>query len=236
MLPPSLSLVIPVFNEASILEPAATELLQALSNRGWEFEVIFAQNGSEDETLEVLEHLSLSDRRFQWISVPTANPGEALRRGILRCQGEQILCDDINGFDPAFYDEALPLLEQEGVDMVVGSRAAVGATDSRSWIKRCANRMHNRVLRWTLGFSGTDALGPKAFRREPFLPLVRDCVIDGELFSSELILRAQRAGLGVREIPITHREKRNRPARLITRSAKALRDVAKLRRALRDKE
>ena len=46
---PQLSIVIPVYNEESIVEQAASELTAGLQQRGWSYEIIFAENGSKDQ-------------------------------------------------------------------------------------------------------------------------------------------------------------------------------------------
>ena len=64
------------------------------------------------------------------------------------------------------------------------------------------------LLRATTGFRGTDTHGLKAFRRDRLRPWRSACVVDRDLFASELVIRAQRMGRDVREIPIALREKR----------------------------
>ena len=49
------------------------------------------------------------------------------------------------------------------------------------------------MLRVALDFRGTDTHGLKAFHRETLLPVVEACVIDRDLFASELVIRAGRA-------------------------------------------
>ena len=55
---PQLSIVIPVYNEEAIVEQAAKELCAGLDTRGWDYEIIFAENGSRDRTQEILERLT----------------------------------------------------------------------------------------------------------------------------------------------------------------------------------
>ena len=59
-----------------------------------------------------------------------------------------------------------------------------------------------------LGFEGTDTHGLKAFLREPLLPISQACVVEKDVFASEFVIRAYRAGLRVREIPVRVLEKR----------------------------
>ena len=225
---PRLSIVIPVYNEARILASAVAELSQALDERHLPWEMVLAENGSRDETPEILARLTQKDARIRSLHVARPNYGAALKEGILAARGELVVCDEIDLGDLRFYDAALAVLEDKGVDLVVGSKAAKGAVDRRPMLRRVATRVHNGILRLLLGFQGTDTHGLKAFRRERLLPVVQACVVDRDVFASELVIRAWRAGLKVLEIPIALREKRKPTVDLYKRVPNVLRNVAKL--------
>jgi len=225
---PHISIVIPVYNEASIVASAATELVAGLEARGLDYELIFAENGSKDSTPQILQGLSEANPRIRWFHSDQPNYGVALKRGILEARGEIVFCDEIDLCDLAFYDAALPLIENQGVDMVVGSKAARGASDRRPFVRRAATRVHNKLLRVALGFRGTDTHGLKAFRRERILPVVRKCVVDMDVFASEFVIRAWREGLNVVEIPIQLQEKRQPSIHLFRRVPNVLKNVGKL--------
>jgi glycosyltransferase involved in cell wall biosynthesis len=226
--PPFLSVVIPVFNEAAIVASAAAELCQSLDERRMEYELVFAENGSTDQTPRILEQLSQSNPRIRWIHSPQPNYGAALKQGILQARGEVVVCDEIDLCDLVFYDAALPMLKAGDVDMVIGSKAAKGASDRRPLLRRLATRVHNRLLRVLLGFRGTDTHGLKAFRREELVPIVGSCVVDRDVFASELVIRAWRQGRRVIEIPVQLQEKRQPSVHLLRRVPNVLKNVAKL--------
>lgn len=226
--PPQLSIVIPVYNEASIVASAAGELVAGLEARRLDYEVLFAENGSKDDTPRILEELCANNPRLHWFHCDTPNYGSALKRGILEARGEWVVCDEIDLCDLVFYDAALPLLAEGHVDLVVGSKAAKGASDHRPMVRRVATRLHNGLLRVTLGFRGTDSHGLKAFRRERLLPVIRACVVDMDVFASEFVVRAWRENLKVTEIPIQLLEKRKPSIHLFRRVPNVLKNVAKL--------
>jgi glycosyltransferase involved in cell wall biosynthesis len=225
---PRLSIVIPVYNEASIVASAVAELAAALDARGLAWEMVLAENGSRDETPAILAQLAAKDARIKSLHVERPNYGAALKAGILAARGELVVCDEIDLGDLRFYDAALDVLKDAKVDLVVGSKAARGAVDRRPLIRRVATRVHNGMLRLLLGFKGTDTHGLKAFRRTRLLPVVTACVVDRDVFASELVIRAWRAGLQVLEIPIELREKRKPTVDLYKRVPNVLRNVAKL--------
>lgn len=223
-----LSVVIPVYNEESIIAQAAEELRQGLDARGLDYEIIFAENGSRDSTPLILEELCSKNPRLRWFHSETPNYGVALKEGILKARGTYVVCDEIDLCDLTFYDAALPRLERGEADMVVGSKAAKGASDQRPLIRRAATRVHNKLLRVALGFQGTDTHGLKAFRREALLPVIQKCVVDMDVFASEFVIRAWREGLNVMEIPIQLHEKRQPSIHLFKRVPNVLKNVGKL--------
>src|SRR5262249_38759954 len=107
--------------------------------------------------------------------------------------------------------------------------------DERPIARHVASLAYNGLLRATLGFEGTDTHGLKAFRRESLLPIARACVVDKDVFASEFVIRAYRAGLRIREIPVRVLEKRTPSIQLTRRVPHVRRSLAKLTWAIRMK-
>jgi glycosyltransferase involved in cell wall biosynthesis len=237
---PDVSIVIPVYNEEGILREAVTELLgnlqgvaQALRAPELTFEVILAENGSKDRTVELAEHLAAEMPHVRTFSLGEPNYGKALRRGIMEATGTYVICEEIDLCDPDFHRRALEHLLHRDCDMVVGSKAMRGASDERPLFRRAATKVINGMLRVALDFRGTDTHGLKCFRRETLLPIVEECVIDRDLFASELVIRAGRADLRLIEIPIKLHEKRPPAINLMKRVPNVLRGLAKLTYVIR---
>ena len=91
------------------------------------------------------------------------------------------------------------------------------------------------MLRVLVGFRGTDTHGLKAFRRVALLPVAEHCVVDRDLFASEFVIRAEREGKRVTEIPVHIVEKRPPSVNLVKRVPKVLRDMARLTWVIRIK-
>jgi glycosyltransferase involved in cell wall biosynthesis len=230
---PSISIVIPVFDEEAILRAALLDLIDQVESRGWSYEILLAENGSTDRTAELAAELCARFTKLVVRRTPEPNYGRALRDGILHARGDIIICDEIDLCDTGFYERALALLESSDVDFVVGSKAMVGAKDERPFHRRLGTRVINGLLRVTLGFRGTDTHGLKAFRRETVQPIARTCLVDRDLFASELVIRVQRAGLGLREIPVRVLEKRPPSVGLARRVPSVVSGLTKLFIAIR---
>jgi len=237
---PDVSIVIPVYNEEGILREAVTELIEGFavvrSALHWPeltFEVILAENGSRDRTAELARHLADEMPEVRTFSLGEPNYGKALRRGILEATGRWVICEEIDLCDLDFHRRALEHLRHADCDFVVGSKAMKGASDERPMFRRAATKVINGMLRVALDFRGTDTHGLKAFHRETVLPIVEACVIDRDLFASELVIRAGRAGLHVMEIPIKLAEKRPPAINLVKRVPNVMRGLAKLTYVIR---
>lgn len=237
---PDVSIVIPIYNEEGILREAVTELRKGLvavredlGAPDLRFEIILAENGSRDRTVDLASGLAAEMPDVRTFSLGEPNYGKALRRGIEEARGELVICDEIDLCDTDFYRRALALLRARGCDMVVGSKSMRGAKDRRPILRRVATRVINGMLRVTLDFHGTDTHGLKAFRRAVLLPLVAECVIDKDLFSSELVIRAGRADVSIIEIPIRLEEKRPPAINLVKRVPGVMKGLVKLTRVIR---
>jgi glycosyltransferase involved in cell wall biosynthesis len=240
MASPDVSIVIPVYNEEGILREAITELLDgfdtvrvALDWPELSLEVIVAENGSKDRTVELAEHLAAERPEVRAFSLGEPNYGKALKKGILEARGTYVICEEIDLCDLDFHRRALEHLRHRDADMVVGSKAMKGASDHRPLFRRAATRILNGMLRVALDFRGTDTHGLKAFHRTSLLPIVEQCVIDRDLFASELVIRAGRGGMRVIEIPIRLHEKRPPAINLVKRVPNVLRGMAKLTNVIR---
>jgi len=237
---PDVSIVIPVYNEEGILREAVTELLEgldtvraALDAPDLSFEIMIAENGSKDRTVELAEHLASERTEVRTFSLGEPNYGKALRRGIIEARGTWVICEEIDLCDLDFHRRALELLRHGDADFVVGSKAMKGSNDQRPLFRRTATRVINGMLRVALDFRGTDTHGLKAFHRATVLPIVEACVIDRDLFASELVIRANREGVRMMEIPVRLAEKRPPAINLTKRVPNVLRGLAKLTYVIR---
>jgi len=228
-----LTVIIPVYNEEAILAESVGGLLRGFAAFGLDaYEIVLAENGSRDRTREIAAELSRMHPQVRTFSCAAPNYGAALREGIEGARGEFVLCEEIDLCDLEFHRRALALLRAGEVDLVVGSKAMRGAHDRRPLARRAATRLYNGLLRVALGFTGTDTHGLKAFRRAALVPVVARCIVGHDVFASELVIRAEREGLRVREIPVELAEKRPPSVHLLRRVPRVLHQLLRLMAAI----
>ncbi len=225
---PHVSIVIPVYNEEGILRGSVLELREKLRPFGFSYELILCENGSRDRTVEMGKEIEADFPEVRMISIGQPNYGLAMKTGILAARGDFVICDEIDLCDTEFYARALALLERTDTDLVVGSKAMVGSSDQRPWVRRMGTRVYNGLLRAVCNYGGTDTHGLKAFKREVLLGTAQRCVLDRDVFASEFVIRAHREKKKVVEIPFAVREKRPPSINVVKRVPHVLKSVAKL--------
>jgi glycosyltransferase involved in cell wall biosynthesis len=229
------SIVIPIYNEEAILKAAVVDLVDRLTEFDWPYELILAENGSRDATVEIAEKLGERFPQVKSFTLGEPNYGKALRRGILEATGEFVICDEIDLCDTDFYRRAMDILETGKADLVIGSKLMSGASDERPMMRHVGTVVINGMLRVALGFTGTDTHGLKAFRRAPLMEIARSCLVDKDLFASEFVIRAERGGIRIQEIPVRILEKRPPSIGLFKRVPRVLKDLGRLVVAIRIK-
>lgn len=200
----------PAHNEAGYLELAVTEVHNGLRARGLDFELLIVENGSTDGTLEIAHRLAADYERVRVLSRPVANYGAALREGLTASRGEIVVTFDVDYYELGFVDRALALLESgdDAPVMVVASKRAPGSRDERPWPRRFVTAVFSWLLRAGFALTVSDTHGMKAMRRAPVEALVRRCRFASDLFDTELVIRAERAGVRVAELPARAEERR----------------------------
>lgn len=225
---PLISIVIPIYNEELILENSINELLPSLEEFRWTYEILLCENGSSDSTVAIAKRLAEQHDAVRTLSIGEPNYGLALRKGILESRGTYIMCDEIDLLDTAFYQAALELLENKACDMVVGSKMLMASEDHRPFIRHAGTFVINQLLKTLLGFQGTDTHGMKALRRDSILEIIEKCITDKDIFASEMVIRSERKGLNVLEIPVAIKEKRAPSINLFRRVPNVLLHIVRL--------
>jgi glycosyltransferase involved in cell wall biosynthesis len=231
-----ISVVIPAYNEAALLGSAIEEIVEGLRAVGDPFEVQIVENGSDDGTPAIAQRLAATYAEVEHHTMRVANYGEALRTGLLAAHGDVAVIFDVDFYDLHFMKEALALLdagpEPTGPVVVVGSKRAPGAQDDRAPARRLATAVFSGILRIGFGLTVSDTHGMKVLNLGVLRPAVSACRNGEDLFDTELVLRAERAGYRVAEIPVTVHELRPARTSIGARVPRTLLGLVKLRRSL----
>jgi dolichyl-phosphate beta-glucosyltransferase len=202
----SYSIVIPAYNEGRRLGPTLETVLRYLHAQGWDFELIVVNDGSRDNTAELVRSFADKDPRVRLVENPgNRGKGYSVRHGMLQARGEIILFSDADLSSPI--EEAPKLLAAlaSGADIAIGSRwlRAELQTQRQSLHRQLFGRIFNLCQRMILGLRFKDTqCGFKAFTRraaQTVLPLQR---IERWGFDPELLFLARKFGFRIDEIAV----------------------------------
>lgn len=196
-----ISIVIPLFNEEESLNPLSIEIKKVFRQLQAEFEVLFVDDGSTDNSIQVIKEICKSDTRFHYISF-RKNYGKsaALQIGFKQIKGDVVITMDSDlQDDPAEIPNMIKKLE-EGYDLVSGWKRK----RYDPIIKRFSSRFFNFVTRVISGIKIHDFnCGLKAYRKQ----VVEKIRVYGELHRYIPVL-AKWEGFTVSEVEVKHHPRR----------------------------
>ncbi len=231
MTEPPVTIIIPVHNESGFMRPALAGLREQVGALSTDYRITLVENGSTDTTLAEAMAESESDPRVKVLSLPVADYGLAIRTGMEAADPEGwLVVFDIDYYSGRFVGQVTELADQH--DVIIGSKRAAGSEDRRPWIRRLATRVFNFLLRTVVGSRISDTHGMKAVRASTARQLLPDIRSTKDLFDTELILRAERAGFRIAEVPVVVEELRETRSSLLRRVPRTLRGLVALRRSL----
>ncbi len=201
---PKISVVIPAYNETERILPTIGAIAAHMSSRGQEWELIVADDGSSDDTVQVLQALGLVNMQVL-VADKNGGKGKAVRRGVLAARGEFILFADADQSTPIEqFDTLLTPITDGLYDIAVGSRAELSAAETKKSILRRVMTRGLRVL-VRLGFrieTKDTQCGFKLFRADVAKDLFSRQCIDGFSFDLEVLYLAAKLGYRTLEVPV----------------------------------
>ena len=206
-----LSIIIPAYNEDKRIGRSLEEILRFVSGQDYRSEVIVVDDGSSDETGQIvtsfIDRYAASGHTLKVLTnTPNRGKGYSVRRGVAAASGDVILFTDADLSSPI--TEAPNLIEPivEGrADVTFGSRALnrklIGVR--QSLVRDFGGRVFNLFMRTITGLKYKDTqCGFKAFRREGALPVFLAQRIERFGFDPEVLYIARKRGLRLLEVPV----------------------------------
>jgi dolichyl-phosphate beta-glucosyltransferase len=205
---PSLSIVIPAYNEERRLPPTLTAVRAYLDSRAYpDAEILVVDDGSRDSTAALVESVAREDRRVRLLRNPgNRGKGYSVRHGMLEARGEWILFSDADLSAPIEeLDKLLPAAIENRAQVAIGSRALdrslIGVHQARS--RELIGIALNRVMRLATGLPFADTqCGFKLYHRDAARLIFARQQLDGFSFDVENLFIARVLGIPATEVPV----------------------------------
>lgn len=228
-----ISIVVPAYNEERRLPPTMIDIIDFFDRKGCRYEVVVVDDGSSDNTAEVVRKFERVRPEVRLIQLPKNHgKGHAVRLGVLNSHGKRVLFADADGATPIQEVERLQAALEAGNDIAIGSRAKassetrVATSIHRKVLGRVFNRCVNAIL---LPSIADTQCGFKMFNRKAALFLFRRQTSDRFSFDVELLFLAHKAGLRIAEVPINWTNVPGSKVNLVLDAILMFRDVFRFR-------
>lgn len=212
------TVIIPAYNENGTIKntvESTRRMLQGITSSG---EIIIAEDGSKDGTREAAEEIARTSLNIRFLSSKERlGRGRALSRAIKEAEGEVICYIDADlATDMSHLAQLIDAIRYEDYDFVTGSRLLPSSDVVRSMTRSLASRGYNTMVRLLLGSKLYDhQCGFKAFKRTSIMRIL-DSVKDRHWFwDTELLVRGQREGYKIKEIPVKWQQADNTKVRVL---------------------
>lgn len=196
-----ITFLIPAYNEARTI----ADVLDGIAALGLDYEAIVVDDGSTDETAEIVLSRVTPGGRVRLLCRPNGGKGAALRHGIPYCRGEIVVVQDADmEYDPCDVPALIEPIRRDAADVVYGSRLS-GGRPQRAYLfwHLVGNRFLSLLTGVLFNTTITDMeTGYKAFRLES----LRQLRLTEDRFGIEPEITGEvcRRGMRVYEIPIAY--------------------------------
>jgi len=202
--PPKVELVIPVLNEAHVLDESVRSVREFLGRSfPYPWQLTVADNGSTDGTIEIAERLAQEYDDVRCFRLEQRGRGRALRQAWTRSDADIVAYTDVDlstGLE--ILEPLCRAIHEEGFDVGTGSRLLPESKVERGLKRELISRCYNLLVKCVLFTRFSDAqCGFKVVSRrvvEEIVPQVKD---QAWFFDTELLVLAEKSGYRIKDLP-----------------------------------
>lgn len=232
---PSVDVVVPVLNEAHVLERSVETIRKFLhADFPYPARIVIVDNGSTDGTAAVARKLALAYADVSLLELPLRGRGRALRAAWQQSTADIALYTDVD--ISTELEAAVDLcraIHEEGYDVAIGSRRLPESQVTRGLKRELLSRIYNLLVRWVLFTRFKDAqCGFKAVSRRVVRELVPQVVDQSWFFDTELLVLAEKQGFRIKEVAVRWVDDEDSRVRILATGWRGIREILRLRRRL----
>lgn len=231
---PRVSIVIPAYNEALRIEDTLERVVGCVNREGWDAEVLVVDDGSSDETVDIVQHW-MAKYSFLHLSKNPGNRGKgfSVRNGLLQSTGKYVMFTDADLSAPIEEATRLFAALDAGADVAIGSRWLDKQRQivKQPMYRRFFGRCFNMVTRMVTGLPYKDTqCGFKAFKRDAAQTIFRLQTIERWGFDPEILFIARKLKLKIAEVPVTWGHDERSRISYLKDGMKMLEEMAQIRK------
>ncbi|MEK7579877.1 MAG: dolichyl-phosphate beta-glucosyltransferase [Patescibacteria group bacterium] len=208
-----LSVIIPAYNEANRITETLVSIKEYLSSKSYDWEVLVVNDGSKDNTADVVNEFVSQNPNFRLIdNKKNHGKGYVVRQGILEAKGDfRLFTDSDNSTSIDHLEKFWPYIlrqaqDKEGYDIVIGSIEVEGAQifEHAQWYRRWLGRVSKYLIRLLTGLweIHDTQRGFKLFSSKAALDIFQKVKIDRFGFDFEVLALARKKGYKIKEVPV----------------------------------
>ena len=206
---PTLSVVIPAYNEEQRLPRTIEQIERYLGRRRLDYELIIVDDGSTDGTRLVMDAAAARNSKVRLETLPAnRGKGRALACGVAVARGAEVLVTDADLSTPIEELEKLEAALQAGAGVAIASRAVKGSRVeiAQPIYRVLMGKVFNLIVQAVLlpGIWDTQC-GFKLFRADVAQPVFAALTTDGFGYDPEVLYLAKRRGVKIAEVPVAWR-------------------------------
>jgi glycosyltransferase involved in cell wall biosynthesis len=201
----NLSIVVPAFNEADRILTNTRKVQRWMTGLGRHFEIIVVDDGSDDDTYEILEMLSRNIKEVRpYKSKTNKGKGMALREAALKARGDLVIFLDADlELHPSLIGKMIRQMEEAGADVVLGSKRHPDSEVNYPWHRKVLSNIYYMVNRMLFGIPVKDTqTGIKVFKKAVLDDVIPRLIEKQYAFDLELIVNVHALGYKMIEAPI----------------------------------
>ncbi len=228
------SIILPAYNEASRIEKCIREVTWAVRSFSGSYEIIVTEDGSTDDTEEIVENLSQNNPHLYFLHSPVRlGKGKAIKKALIPAKGDIIVFMDVDLSTNLKHLPQIVKLAQKHRGVAIGSRHVDGSKVQRSFSRTLFSLSYNLFVR-LLFLDGVHdhQCGFKAMSREVAAVVLDKTASNGFFFDTEMILWCKKLGFPVTEVAVEWTEISKKGAtavRLFSDAAKLGLDLLRFR-------
>lgn len=232
---PMITLVIPMYNESSIIAETAKTVSEYMQNTFESYEILFSNDGSKDDSAKIVSDLNLPNVRVVGYE-QNHGKGRAIRTGMLEAKGEIVMFTDADlAYGTDVIKRVYDTLKDADANMLIGSRnLSKDGYEGYTAMRKLMSKIYIKVLCVAGGFKLSDSqCGCKAYKGEAVKKIFSRCKVDGFAFDFESILWAQKFGYKIVEMPVKIVNHRESKVNAIRDTFKMLGDLSKMKKRIK---